>query len=670
MRKQVLLLLGLLFLFAPFIIAQKPQKGPVKFGKVSAEDFKKVYSIDSNAYAVVIADVGNSSFVGNNSGWFSLEFERQVRIHILNKNAYDEANFEVPLYTSGSAEEELVNVKATTYNLENGKVVETKMDKGSVFKDKIDKNFAVKKFTLPNLKEGCIIEVEYKVKSDFLRNLQSWTFQGEYPVLWSEYSVGIPEFFSYITLTQGYRTFDINERKERNDIFAGSTSRGGGAPERFSFNAVVNDFRWVMKNVNALKKEAYTSTLRNHISKIEFQLNAHMTPLEPRSIMGTWKELNDELERNEYFGLPIRNDHGYLADEIPIKAKLIKDANLEKAKLIFEYVRDNYTCTDHNAKFLSQNLRNLLKTKNGNVADINLLLVGILRTAGFATDPVLLGLRNRGTTYAMYPLLDRFNFVIAQLVVDGKKYYLDASDPVLGFGRLDPLCYNGHARIINGEPEAIELSTDMLNEKKMSSVFIINENGKLSGAVQQVPGYAESSGIRSTIKEKGKESVKADIKKGFNAEVDIQNFRIDSLNKKDDPVGIFYDFLLDAGAEDIIYLNPMFGEGYTSNPFKSAERYYPVEMPYTMDETYILSMDIPAGYTVDEMPKPMVLKLNDEGEGLFEYRISESGGIISLRCRLQIKRTVFAPEEYDLLREFFNMVVAKQTEQIVFKKKK
>jgi Domain of Unknown Function with PDB structure (DUF3857)/Transglutaminase-like superfamily len=630
MKKQILLLTGILFLFASFIIAQKREQSPVKFGKVSVDDFKKVYSIDSSAYAVVIADIGYSSFVGNNSGWFSLEFERQVRIHILNKNAYDVANFEVPLYTSGSAEEELVNVKATTYNLENGKVVETKLDKGSVFKDRIDKNIAVKKFTLPNLKEGCIIEVEYKVKSDFLRNLQSWIFQGEHPVLWSEYSVGIPEFFSYITLTQGYRSFDINERKERNDIFTGSASRGAGAPERFSFNAVVTDYRWVMKNVNALKIEAFTSTLRNHISKIEFQLNAHMSPLAPRSIMGTWKELDDELSKSENFGAPIRNDHGYLGDEIPPKAKLIKEANLEKAKLIFEYVRENYTCTDHNAKFLSQNLRNLIKTKNGNVADINLLLVGILRTAGFQADPVLLGLRSRGITYSMYPLLDRFNFIIAQLILDGKKYYLDASDPVLGFGRLDPLCYNGHARVINGEPEAIEFNTDMLNEKKLSSVFIINENGKLSGAMQQVPGYAASSGLRSTVRVKGNESVKADIKKGFNAEVDILNFRIDSLNKKDDPVGIFYDFLIETGTEDIIYLNPMFGEGYKNNPFKSAERYYPVEMPYTMDETYILSMEVPAGYAIDEMPKPIVLKLNDEGEGLFEYRISESGGTISL----------------------------------------
>jgi len=41
-----------------------------------------------------------------------------------------------------------------------------------------------------------------------------------------------------------------------------------------------------------------------------------------------------------------------------------------------------------------------------------------------------------------------------------------------------------------------------------------------------------------------------------------------------------------------------------------------------------------------------------------------------LRMKLIMKRTYFLPDEYDLLREFFNMVVKKQSEQIVFKKKK
>jgi hypothetical protein len=114
----------------------------------------------------------------------------------------------------------------------------------------------------------------------------------------------------------------------------------------------------------------------------------------------------------------------------------------------------------------------------------------------------------------------------------------------------------------------------------------------------------------------------------------------------------------------------MFGEGYKENPFKSTERFYPVEMPYARDETYIFSMFIPEGYEVDELPKSVIVKLNEAGDGQFEYRISESGGIISMRSRIQLKRAYYLPEEYDILREFFNLVVKKHNEQIVLKKKK
>jgi len=301
MRKLILFSIYFFILFNANLLAQKTEKVPIKFGKVEPSDFKSVYAIDSSAQAVVIADVGFSQFVGNSSGWFSLEFSRQTRIHILNKAAYDEATIEVPLYVSSgnNGEEELLNVKATTYNLENGKVTETKLEKGAIFKDKLSKNYFLKKFTLPNLKEGCIIEFEYKIKSDFLRNLQPWTFQGDYPVLWSEYQVGIPQFLGYISLMQGYQPFYIRDSKDRRDNFSGSFSSGTGPTERFSFNAGVTDFRMVMKDVPALKKEAFTSTIKNHVSKIEFQLSEYRDPLTPKTVMGTWKELSDVLMNDE-----------------------------------------------------------------------------------------------------------------------------------------------------------------------------------------------------------------------------------------------------------------------------------------------------------------------------------------------------------------------------------
>ena len=125
------------------------QESPfAKFGRITAETLqKKVYSIDSSAAAVVLSDIGEAAIEGNSKGWFSVYTTRHKVVHILNKSAYDEATVEIPLYTNGEDEEKLEDLKAVTYNLENGKVVETKLDKSNVFTEKQDKNRVIKKFT-------------------------------------------------------------------------------------------------------------------------------------------------------------------------------------------------------------------------------------------------------------------------------------------------------------------------------------------------------------------------------------------------------------------------------------------------------------------------------------------------------------------------------------------
>ena len=109
---------------------------------------------------------------------------------------------------------------------------------------------------------------------------------------------------------------------------------------------------------------------------------------------------------------------------------------------------------------------------------------------------------------------------------------------------------------------------------------------------------------------------------------------------------------------------------FISTRFSAAERYYPVEMPYTMDETIVVTMEVPTGYEIDEMPKQMLAKFDEEGNSFFEYRISHSSNVISFRTRIKLARAFFMPEEYESLREFFNLVVSKHNEQIVLKKKK
>jgi hypothetical protein len=671
MKKKLTILFFLSFvIFKSEIHSQ--EKAPVKFGKVSADDFKPaIYANDSSANAVIIADVGYTRIVGNAKNSFSLEFQKYMRARILNKNGYDVANVVIPIYTNGTAEEDLTNLKAVTYNLENGKVIETKLEvKSAVFKDKLDKRHTLRKFTFPNIKEGSIIEYQYTLRSDFIFNLQPWEFQGEYPKLWSEYNVSVPEFLYYVTLSQGYQPFYIKDQSSGNANFDVSDSRGTGATEKDHFNALVTDYRWVMKNVPALKEESFTSTINNHIAKIEFQLAELRYPLTPRNVMGTWTQTCEELLKDEDFGLSLSRDNPWLNDVMD-DAVHNAASDIDKAKNIYAYVRDNLTCTNHNRVSLDQPLKSILKSRNGNEAEINLLLVAMLKKAGLHADPVMLSTRSHGYTYAMYPLLDRFNYVIAQLTTGDRTVYLDASEPHMGFGKLSYKCYNGHARVINAEATPVDFSADSLVERSVTSFFIINdEKGNLSGSVQQSPGFYESGALRDRVKEKGKDALFGEIKKSFNSEVEINDFAIDSLDKYDDPVTVKYHFEVRPEKEDILYINPMFGEGHKENPFKSAERFYPVEMPYTMDETYLLQLEIPKGYEVDELPKQVIVKLNENDDGMFEYRISVSSNTISLRSRLRIKRSFFMPEEYETLREFFNLVVKKHNEQIVFKKKK
>ena len=80
-------------------------------------------------------------------------------------------------------------------------------------------------------------------------------------------------------------------------------------------------------------------------------------------------------------------------------------------------------------------------------------------------------------------------------------------------------------------------------------------------------------------------------------------------------------------------------------------------------------MDIPEGYQVDELPKSTLVKLN-ENDGFFEYLVSTDGKAIQMRRRLFLYQVNFTSEDYQTLRDFYTHVVKKESEQIVFKKKK
>lgn len=663
------------YLISQNSIAQ--EKSNIKFGKVNVEDFNlgQLPNVDTASTAVIIADIGSTEFEGNKKGWFTLVYKRFTRIKIINRNGVDAATISIPLYQTSDDKEKLEDIKAVTYNLDNGKLVETKLNSADIFEEKIDKNYVLKKFTLPAVKEGSVIEITYKILSDFDFNLQHWYFQSfQYPTLWSEYKVNIPDLTRYMVLKQGRQPFHINKQKEDFEnyiIWRQMDELRGNESQKLRVSATITKYHWVMKDVPALKQEKFTASARNYISKIEFQLAQIAFPGESAlSVMDTWLNAINKLLLREDFGNSPGNIDGIAGD---ILSTIISrtDTDPEKARKIYEYVRDNFTCTNYNAIFMAHSIKNVFKNKNGSVAEINLILAALLKHENIAADPVILSTRDHGVINALYPILDRFNYVICRAKAEGKTYYLDATRPMLGFGKLPVDCYNGPGRVINSiNPDIPEFKTDQLTEESVSNVSIsMDGKNQWVGSFQKKPGYYQSYNIRREIAEKGESSFFKRLKSLYNFDIEVSNESIDSLKKFDAPVNIHYDFGIKNSDNNVLYFSPMMNERLSENPFGAVERIYPVEMPYLTDENYTLRLQIPESYEVDELPKSDKFSINN-GQAFFEYKISKDEKAVYLHTRLKTERAVFLPGEYKSLRDFYATVINKQNEQIVFKKKK
>ena len=641
----------------------------VKFGDVKPEDFKpQVYSIDSSADAVYLYDIGSAHYEGNTSGWFSVVYQMHERIRLLHKNSFEHlTTVKIPLYIKDADREKLEDLQAATFNLEDGKVIQTNLDKSSIFRDK-DGDYEIVKFTFPNLKEGSIIEYSFTTVSPFYKYIPTWTFQGEYPELWSQFTVEEPQFFDFAILKQGYLMPAIDTTVSSADNFNVTESSGTESSRNVSIRSYTVRHTWAFKDVPALKEESYITSMDNYVQRLEFQFSAIRFPDEiPQTFMTTWYETANQLMKKENFGQDLSKENGWLKDDIKAAINGETDA-LKKARDIYQYVKDNYTCTDDEAVYLSQSLKKTEQLKKGNVSDINMLLIAMLRSAGFTANPVLLSTRDHGKTYDMYPILSKFNYVIAELNMNDNSYLLDAAQSNLGFGHLDESCYNGDARIIASNPFIINLSADSLKETEVTSMFLANDtSGKISGIYKCVLGDMQSETMRKKIKKSDEAEYFNGIKKGFSFDASLSNTLIDSLKQPEMPVSVQYDidFKFD---DDLVYFDPLiFANVVKENPFKSASRTYPVEMPYCTDRTYVMNMEVPQGYKVDELPKSARVTLNDN-DGSFEYLIQQSGDNIQLRCRTKINKANFEPEDYETLRNFFSFIVEKEGEQIVFKK--
>ena len=267
-------------------------------GQQYAQDFGKIkvsevtlssYALDKAAEAVVLYDVGNTYFSPQDDG-FRIVFERSTKIKIFTKAGLDYAQIEIPFYMENLKMETVYDVEAYVYNMENNTLKTTAFDSRNVFEERLNENWRVKKFALPDVREGSVIEYRYKIMSPYIFNLQDWVFQRRIPTAYSQYTVRMTPFYDYIYNFQGGTKFDYFEQRE--DMM---TSQFGPT----QYHDMIYTFG--MKNIPAFRDEEFITSISDYIMKMDFQLSVLHWPVGTnQSIISTWPLLVEEFLRQRF----------------------------------------------------------------------------------------------------------------------------------------------------------------------------------------------------------------------------------------------------------------------------------------------------------------------------------------------------------------------------------
>ncbi|QOI95986.1 MAG: DUF3857 domain-containing protein [Flammeovirgaceae bacterium] len=598
-----------------------------------------------------------------------LIFDYHCKIKILKPEGVRFGDFEVSLYKSiiSPGKETLMSVKGSVFNLENNQIIESKLEQRDVISESVNKNYDVKKFALPNVRVGSVIEVIYQTSSPFIYNFHGWKFQAEIPKIKSEYHVKIPGKYIYNIQLKGFLNLSKNESTIVKDCMGNRNSPGSP-----SVDCVEN--KYGMENIPAFDEEDYMTAKKNFISAITFELSEirHLDG-HVEKITKEWKDAEKELSLEQRFGRQLKRGKE-IGKQIDLAIGNENDP-LEKAKKIYTYIKDHFMWNEVFGFLSDLGVKKAFDTKTGSVADINLTLIAALDYAGFQVEPMLLSTRANGLATELHPVLSDFNYVVAKLNLDNTIYLLDATDPYLPFGMLPERCWNGKGRVF-GEKNSYWLDLKPLEKDKKVSVYTLelDPNGVVKGTVQyNYYGYASVNQRKKILAFGDTKNYVSDLQKKSGLS-NILNYTISGLEDIYAPIVEKFTVEIE-GIDNLnkstLFINPFFASKIvTQNPFRSAQRLYPVDFGVPMERTSVLNLSIPEGFELVERPDPVTLSL-PSGGGRFVYQALALGNNkFAINYSLVLNKTVYNSQEYQFLKNFFGRIIQIQQADLIFRKAK
>jgi Domain of Unknown Function with PDB structure (DUF3857) len=662
MRFQRFLLIAFLFFGFSKGTAQSYELGKVTIKELQEKSNPK----DTTAPAAILFKKAKTSFTYNKDKGFIANHVYEFKIKIYKKEGLKWADQKVRFYIGYETlgEDRLEFSNAITYNLENGAIVKTKLDNQGTFKKKVNKFWNEKMITMPNVKVGSVIEYKYILKSENIVKLPDFDFQYEIPVNYFEYKTDIPEYYIYKTLLIGNHKIETDSKfTDKNQSFEDEYNRS----KTISYRQI--SAFYTGKDIPALVNEPYVDNLDNYKGSIQHELERVRYPDQPvKDYAMTWEGVATTIFKDKSFGKEL-SEKSFLQEDV---RRILTDVEspIEKLKIIFKFVQSKMNWNEKNDYYTDQGVVKAYADQTGNVAEINFILINMLKLAGIEANPVLVSTTGNGVP--VYPTRTGFNYVIAAAEIDGNQILLDASNKFTWPGILPLNVLNWKGRLIknDGTSKEINLVPTTTSKEIWNVLAKIDNLGKIEGKVKVQRTDYDAFVFRTENGNKSEENYLEKLEEQL-GDLKISNYTVENRKvNSSDPVVEVFSLVSDNRVEiigDRIFINPLLFFTRTKNPFNQDVRQMPVCFGYPTQEKFNLSLEIPEGYVVESLPK--AVKIISENEDIVYFlNIGNLGNKIQISSSKEINSSIFAADQYTGLKDLFQKMIMSQNEKIVLKK--
>lgn len=626
----------IIFLSSISIYGQIP-----KLGNIFNQDiFMKSYAKDSTAGALILEEFCEVFPSKHKKYYFKKNY--YVKIKFFNNNNFDKATIEIP-YSKLS---KLENIGGVTYNLdENGNTIKSELDINKIINRNYNTSVKGKSFVLPNVKKGSVIEYKYSIHTNSY-GVYDWYFQTDIPKVKTSYQA----YFS----SDNFKVRTIGYLRPQN---LGDSKCLKGKLCNLSYK---------LDNVPAFKEEAFLSNKDNYISRLSFEKAYIFDPYIKKGQNREWKTIDkaiknrydDDLDKTSFYKRK-------LPDSI-----LNEPNELIRAKKVYYFIQSHFTLDTNTDQYLFQAYKN----KKGTIKQINLSLYYALKAAKVGIpNLVMSSTRANGFATKLHATVIDFNYRLVLLNLEGKKYFLDATNKLLPFGLIPSFCLNGDGRIFNPNRPSFW-------EPMVSNIIPSTQKTIIRAKLNTIENSFDtrlkiiSNGYYAYKKRKQLSLPKSDkIITGKMEEkypyLEIDKSEFNNRTDKEKPIQEIHTLTIEDAISEGKYIkiaNLMIGSSSIENPFKLQNRKYPVDFGYPNEESFRISIALPENIEVVAIPKSEGFKLpNNDAFYLFKADIKNN--ILSINFQYNINKKVFLNDQYQLLKSFYSKMTKVQNSLIELK---